>query len=94
MPRTSRRLRASERRAQLIDTGRATFAEHGYEATSVEEIAKRANVSKPIIYRVGDVVSVVAGAKHLLKLNPCGHGIFSCPFFMLSRHRGMLAIVD
>lgn len=43
-------MRASERRAQLIDTGRSAFAEQGYEGTSVEEIAKRAKVSKPIIY--------------------------------------------
>jgi AcrR family transcriptional regulator len=46
----SRRLPATERRAQLIDVGRAVFAKHGYEGTSVEEIAKRAKVSKPIIY--------------------------------------------
>lgn len=39
-----------ERRAQLIDVGRAVFAKRGYEATSVEEIAKRAKVSKPIVY--------------------------------------------
>jgi AcrR family transcriptional regulator len=41
---------AAERRAQLIEVGRAVFAEKGYEATSVEEIAARANVSKPMIY--------------------------------------------
>jgi AcrR family transcriptional regulator len=46
----SRRLPASERRAQLIDVGRAVFAKHGYEGTSVELIAKKARVSKPIIY--------------------------------------------
>jgi AcrR family transcriptional regulator len=45
-----RRLPASERRAQLIDVGRAAFARYGYEATSVEEIADRAKVSKPIVY--------------------------------------------
>ena len=50
MVRNRRRLRGSERRAQLIETGRKAFAEHGYQRTSVEEIAKRANVSKPIIY--------------------------------------------
>ncbi|MGD8318200.1 MAG: TetR/AcrR family transcriptional regulator [Myxococcales bacterium] len=50
MARKSRRLSASERRAQLVDVGRVAFAEHGYEGTSVEEIAKRAKVSKPIIY--------------------------------------------
>ncbi|MGB5812161.1 MAG: TetR/AcrR family transcriptional regulator [Polyangiales bacterium] len=46
----SRRLPASERRAQLIEVGGSVFAKHGYEGTSVEEIAKRAKVSKPIIY--------------------------------------------
>src|SRR5215203_4593518 len=45
-----RRLPASERRAQLIEVGRAVFAKHGYEGTSVEEIADRAKVSKPIVY--------------------------------------------
>ena len=39
-----------ERRAQLLDIGRAVFAEKGYEATSVEEIAFRAGVSKPVVY--------------------------------------------
>ena len=44
------RLPASARRAQLIDVGRAVFARRGYEAASVEEIADRAKVSKPIVY--------------------------------------------
>ena len=44
------RLGAAARRAQLIEVGRRAFAEKGYEATSVEEIAQRAKVSKPIIY--------------------------------------------
>ena len=46
----TRRLSASARRAQLIEVARKVFAKHGYEATSVEEIAKRAKVSKPIVY--------------------------------------------
>src|SRR5437867_9435070 len=46
----SQRLTASARRAQLIEVGRAVFAEKGYEATSVEEIADRAKVSKPVVY--------------------------------------------
>jgi AcrR family transcriptional regulator len=41
---------ASERRAQLVEIARAVFAKRGYEATSVEEIAARAKVSKPIVY--------------------------------------------
>ena len=46
----SGRLTAPARRAQLIEVGRAVFAKRGYEATSVEEIAERAKVSKPIVY--------------------------------------------
>ncbi|MBY6680992.1 MULTISPECIES: TetR/AcrR family transcriptional regulator [unclassified Rhodococcus (in: high G+C Gram-positive bacteria)] len=38
------------RRAQLIEIGRTLFAERGYEATSIEEIAQRAQVSKPVVY--------------------------------------------
>jgi AcrR family transcriptional regulator len=45
-----RRLTAAARRAQLVDIGRTVFAERGFEATSVEEIAARARVSKPIVY--------------------------------------------
>jgi len=45
-----KKLTAAARRAQLIEVGRRVFAENGYEATSVEEIASRAKVSKPIVY--------------------------------------------
>jgi AcrR family transcriptional regulator len=45
-----KKLTAAARRAQLIQVGRQVFAEKGYEATSVEEIASRAKVSKPIVY--------------------------------------------
>ncbi|WP_054816299.1 TetR/AcrR family transcriptional regulator [Nocardia arizonensis] len=40
----------TQRRRQLIEIGRALFAERGYEATSIEEIAQRAQVSKPVVY--------------------------------------------
>jgi AcrR family transcriptional regulator len=39
-----------ERREQLLDVGRVLFAERGYEGTSVEEIAHKAGVSKPVVY--------------------------------------------
>jgi AcrR family transcriptional regulator len=39
-----------ERRQQLLNVGRSLFAERGFEATSTEEIAARAGVSKPIVY--------------------------------------------
>ena len=37
----SGRLTAAARRAQLIEVGREVFAERGYGATSIEEIAAR-----------------------------------------------------
>lgn len=39
-----------ERRAQLLDVGRSVFADLGYEAASIEEIAKRARITKPVVY--------------------------------------------
>lgn len=41
---------AAERREQLITVGRSVFAERGVEGASVEEIAARAHVSKPVVY--------------------------------------------
>ncbi|MBA2573916.1 MAG: TetR/AcrR family transcriptional regulator [Nocardioidaceae bacterium] len=41
---------SAERREQLIDIARSLFAERGFEGTAIEEIASRAEVSKPIVY--------------------------------------------
>ncbi|MFH8615192.1 TetR family transcriptional regulator [Streptomyces sp. NPDC017979] len=44
------RMTGAERREQLLDIGRALFADKGFEGTSVEEIAAKAGVSKPVVY--------------------------------------------
>jgi len=44
------RMTAAERREQLIAVARGVFAERGFEASAVEEIAARAEVSKPVVY--------------------------------------------
>lgn len=45
------RLPRSARRAQLLEAALAVFADSGYHAASMDEIAIRASVSKPVLYQ-------------------------------------------
>src|SRR5665811_2020891 len=47
---SDRRMTASERRTQLVGVAKQVFAEYGFDGASIEEIAARAKVSKPIVY--------------------------------------------
>jgi AcrR family transcriptional regulator len=47
---TRHRMTAAERREQLIQVARGLIAARGFEGTSVEEIAAKAEVSKPVVY--------------------------------------------
>jgi AcrR family transcriptional regulator len=44
------RMSGKERREQLLDVGRSLLADKGFNGTSIEEIAHRAGVSKPVVY--------------------------------------------
>jgi AcrR family transcriptional regulator len=45
-----RRMRAPERRAQLLDVARRAFGASGFHAVSMEAVAREAGVTKPILY--------------------------------------------
>jgi AcrR family transcriptional regulator len=46
-----RRLTAEERRRQLFDVALALFAERGYAAATMDDIAEAAGVTKPLVYQ-------------------------------------------
>jgi len=51
MSRPRKRLPADERRALIEDAAARLFAEHGYAATRLDDVAAAANVTKPVLYR-------------------------------------------
>jgi hypothetical protein len=47
-----RRLPYEQRHAQLVDVAERLFVERGYASVAMEDIARAAGVSRPIVYRV------------------------------------------
>ena len=47
---TSSRLTASERREQLLEVTTRIVAEQGFQGVSIESVARRAGISRPIVY--------------------------------------------
>jgi len=45
------RLPAEQRRRQLLDVGLQVFAERGFHATSMDDVALAAGVTKPVLYQ-------------------------------------------
>jgi AcrR family transcriptional regulator len=46
-----KRLPGAERRELILKSAGTLFGEHGYAGTTLDEIAKESNVTKPILYR-------------------------------------------
>ena len=49
---TTTRHSAAERRDDVLDAALVEFAERGYEGTSTEDIARRAGISQPYLFRL------------------------------------------
>jgi len=47
----TRRLRSTERREQLLGVASALFARNGYDATTMDQVAQAAGVTKPLLYQ-------------------------------------------
>src|ERR1700746_1953110 len=52
MEMTSTRSTAAVRREEVLDAALFEFAEHGFEGASTEEIARRAGISQPYLFRL------------------------------------------
>jgi AcrR family transcriptional regulator len=48
---TVTRLKAPARREQLLDAAKAVVAEDGFHGVSIEAVARRAGITRPIVYR-------------------------------------------
>lgn len=51
LPARGVRMRRSERRTQLLTAARSVFADNGFHAAAMDDIAKQAGVSKPVLYQ-------------------------------------------
>ena len=53
---------AGERREQLLDATKALVAEAGFHAVSIEAVARRAGITRPIVYRHFDDLTALLEA--------------------------------
>ena len=52
MSQTTTRLSAAERKDSILDAALIEFADRGFEGTSTEDIARRAGISQPYLFRL------------------------------------------
>jgi AcrR family transcriptional regulator len=81
MPRY-RRLSSDDRRRQLLARAVELFAEHGYDELSMAAIARRAGISKPLLYHyfpskklLFEAALAQAADEHLARLEPDAAGL-------------------
>jgi AcrR family transcriptional regulator len=74
------RLQLDERRAQLVELGRALFNQHAYDELSIDDIARAAGISKGLLYhyfpskRAFYVATVRVAADEMAELTDPGEG--------------------
>lgn len=59
---TVTRMRAPARREQLLDATKAVVAEDGFHGVSIEAVARRAGITRPIVYRHFDDLAALLDA--------------------------------
>jgi AcrR family transcriptional regulator len=102
-PPTRKRLTAEARREQLLDVTRAIVDESGFHAVSIEGVARRAGVSRPIVYgHFGDLGGLLEALverenaralSQLATVLPVDPGVDDPAEALLTAFRGYLELV-
>jgi AcrR family transcriptional regulator len=88
-----------QRRDQLVAVARSLFADKGFEGTSIEEIAARAEVSKPVVYEHfggKEGLYAVVVDREIVRLDGAIHAAITRPHTSARRliELGTLALLD
>jgi AcrR family transcriptional regulator len=95
---TRRRVGRAERERQILDAAIAVFGERGYQNASMDQVAERVGVTKPVLYthfgsKRGLLLACVARARaELLEVTSTAAAAASTPEEML--RKGTLAFFD
>ncbi|HEX4359350.1 MAG TPA: helix-turn-helix domain-containing protein [Pseudonocardia sp.] len=93
-----RRVSRSERERQILDAASAVFTERGYQAASMDAVAERVGVTKPVLYdhfgsKEGLLLACIARARtELLEVTTAAAASATSPEDML--RRGFRAFFD
>jgi AcrR family transcriptional regulator len=90
-----KRMPRAERERQMIDIAEAVFAERGYSAASMDDIAELVGVSKPMLYeyfnsKEGLLLACIRQSRAALRLST-KQAVAGAPDAEAALHRGLLA---